>query len=339
MSTATSPPEVDYVLCARKIKGGEFSAEPGKVRYLKVPRGAEASSPDHETKVDEWMANVADAADGRADGQISESGDVVIFVHGYNNDSKIILQRHRQLQQDLTAEGWRGIVVTFEWPSGNSTLNYLEDRWDASEVSLLLVTDGIELLAKRQKAGCQTNVHALGHSTGAYVIMDALANAEKSGKLHKSTWRLGQVAFIAGDVSRASLAADSAWAAPMYSRIMRLTNYSNPYDSVLGVSNAKRLGVAPRAGRVGLPTPPHPKSVDVDCGPYFNTLDPEKQKFYGTFNHSWHIGNLVFARDLAMTLEGRIDRNAIPTRALQEGRLVLQDKPRPRFESGWHLKG
>ncbi|HWP24376.1 MAG TPA: hypothetical protein VNM15_09405, partial [Candidatus Binatia bacterium] len=46
-------------------------------------------------------------------------------------------------------------------------------------------------------------------------------------------------------------------AAPMFRRIMRLTNYQNPYDYVLAASNAKRLGVAPRAGRVGLAANAH----------------------------------------------------------------------------------
>ena len=116
---------------------------------------------------------------------------------------------------------------------------------------------------------------------------------------------------------------------------MRLTNYSNPNDKVLAISNAKRLGVAPRAGRVGLPENPHPKAINVDCGQYFSTLDPDASTFTGTFNHSWHIGNRVFARDLAMVIEGGIDRRAIPTRELQYGKLILRDSPRPLFETKW----
>jgi len=46
-----------------------------------------------------------------------------------------------------TAEGWEGIVASFDWPSANSTLNYIEDRSDASKVALMLVNRGITLLA------------------------------------------------------------------------------------------------------------------------------------------------------------------------------------------------
>jgi hypothetical protein len=118
---------------------------------------------------------------------------------------------------------------------------------------------------------------------------------------------------------------------------MRLTNYQNPFDHVLAASNAKRLGVAPRVGRVGLPSNAHPKTINVDCGEYFQTVNPNTSTFFGTFAHSWHIGNRVFARDLAMTMEGRIDRNALPTRRLVESQLVLQDKPHPQHYTEWSM--
>ena len=326
-----------YVISARSVKRGEFEAEPGKIRYLKVPE-KDPPKPSHEMAAKEWIEEVRDVADGKADKHVAEGGDVLVFVHGYNNDAQVIRDRQLRLGRDLAAEEWRGVVVSFDWPSANSTLNYLEDRADAAEVAQELVARGIRPLAEGQANGCQTNIHLVGHSTGAYVIMEAFAQAEKDGKLFKLDWRIAQVAFIGGDVASASLAADSEWAAPMFRRIMRLTIYQNPYDYVLATSNAKRLGVAPRAGRVGLPSNAHSKTANVDCGEYFSKLDPKKQMFFGTFAHSWHIGNRVFARDLAMTIEGRIDRNAIPTRRPEGGLLVLQDKPRPEHYDNWCLE-
>ena len=326
-----------YTISARKVRKTEFKPEPGPIRYLKSP-GNEVPKPAHELSVSTWMQEVRDLADGRADGALADGGDVLIFVHGYNNDAKVIRDRQLQLAKDLTAEQWRGVVISFDWPSNDSTLNYLEDRKDAAKVAQELVNSGIRPLAANQLVGCQTNIHLLGHSTGAYVIMEAFAESEKDGSLFKNDWRIAQAAFIGGDVGSGSLAADSEWAAPMFKRIMRLTNYQNPFDHVLAASNAKRLGVAPRAGRVGLPEKPHPKSTNVDCGEYFSTLDPKKQTFFGTFAHSWHIGNRVFARDLALTLEGRIDRNAIPTRKKVGAGLVLHDKPRPAHYDNWALE-
>jgi pimeloyl-ACP methyl ester carboxylesterase len=331
---------VDYVVCTRSVRQNAFTPEPGATRFLRIPPSASIASPKHmavnDADVDAWFSEVRGLADGDENPySVSPTGDVLVFIHGYNNDLDIILKRQRRLAADLRAEGWRGVVIGFDWPSADSTLNYLEDRADAAAVAEAMVRDCIARLAVGQEQGCQTNLHLIGHSTGAFVIMEAFSAAQKRGRLFRSPWRVGQVAFIGGDVSSASLSKTDQWAAPMYSRIMRLTNYSNPFDKVLGVSNAKRLGVAPRAGRVGLPEDAHPKAVDVDCGPYFATLDPGKCDFYGTFNHSWHIGNRVFARDLAMTLEGGIDRKAIPTRNFREGRLRLQDAPRPRHQKAW----
>jgi esterase/lipase superfamily enzyme len=335
----------DYVISARRIAQTDFTAEPGPVRYLRVPSDAPAARPSHATTGAGDLAGWIDEVIGLADGDenphsISLRGDVLVFVHGYNNDPRTILWRQRRLRADLAAEGWRGTVIGFDWPCAVSTLNYLEDRWDAAAVALELVRGCVTRLAKAQRRGCVTNVHLLGHSTGAYVIMEAFAQAEKDGALFKSPWRVGQVAFIGGDVAASSLAGGDAWSAPMFRRIMRLTNYSSPYDSALAVSNAKRLGTAPRVGRVGAPADPEAKVVDVDCGPHFVALDPAQAVFAegANFTHSWHVGDRVFARDLAMTLEGAIDRRAIPTRRLAQGRLVLCDQPRPTFMDAWNIR-
>jgi hypothetical protein len=96
--------------------------------------------------------------------------------------------------------------------------------------------------------------------------------------------------------------------------------------------------VAPRAGRVGLPPVVDRKAVNVVCGEYFLALDPAQSTYFGDWTHSWYIGNRVFARDLAMTLEGAIDRSAIPTRKLEAGQLVLRDAPRPAHMAAWDIK-
>ena len=44
------------------------------------------------------------------------------------------------------------------------------------------------------------------------------------------------------------------------------------FDWLLKVSNAKRLGLRPRAGRVGVPDDVHPAIVNVDCSDYFMQL-------------------------------------------------------------------
>lgn len=332
-----------FILCTRDIdRSGRFVAEPGASTYLRVAQAARTYAPSDSLSKERWTKAVIAAADGEEDEITGSTGDILFFVHGYNNDIATVLWRTRTLQRTLGAQGWRGLVVGFDWPSDNSTLNYLEDRYDASQVAQRLIDDALQLLVDAQFPAapdappCTINVHLLGHSTGAYVIMEAFANAAKKGELFKKSWRIGQVAFIGGDVSSASLSATSDWAAPMIDRIFRLTNYSNGFDKVLGVSNMKRLGTSPRVGRVGTPADAPRKVVNVDCSDYFRAKDPATSEFTGTFNHSWHIGDMTFALDLALTLESAIDRAVIPTRRSENGKLVLAaGQSRPEFQAGW----
>jgi pimeloyl-ACP methyl ester carboxylesterase len=332
-----------YVISARKIRNGAFVAEPGPVVFLRVPDDAQTLLPEHAVKGHAaglaWSREVQGLADGDGNpNSISPAGDILVIVHGYNNDPPAVLWAHKQMEANLRAEGWRGLIISFDWPSNNQVLNYLEDRSDGAAVALALVQTCIKLIKDGQEAGCETNIHVVGHSTGAYVIMEAFVQAEKDGNLFKSSWRLGQVAFMAGDVASSSIAANSDWSGPMFRRIMRLTNYSNPFDAVLAVSNAKRLGTAPRAGRVGLPADHDAKAVNVNCGKYFSGFNPPGDHGIA-WTHSWYFGSRVLARDLAMTLEGAIDRNAIPTREPDgAGNLVLQDKPRPALMESWAIK-
>ena len=331
-----------YLICTRDVYKGKFGEEPGDTTFLRVPGSARQYDPSHAVARNRWTKLVIASADGVEDEITGATGDILFFVHGYNNDIPTVLWRTRILQQTLTAQGWRGLVVGYDWPSGNDTLNYLEDREDAQHVAVTLVDEALEILVGAQfpedasQPPCTINVHLLGHSTGAYVIMEAFSQAATKGKFFKKPWRIAQVAFIGGDVSSASLSEKSDWAKPMYDRIFRLTNYSNRFDKVLSASNMKRLGTSPRAGRIGLSADAPRKAVNVDCSEHFSGKDPQQSVFTGTFNHSWHIGDPDFALDLAMTLEGGIDRDALPTRRKESGGLILlTGRERPEFQEQW----
>ncbi len=321
----------NYFLCACAIKNQQFIAEPGPTKYLKVPAGT-VPAPEHAIAKGKWVKELREAAvwgiDSRRENH--DRGDVLVFVHGYNNDANIIRQRTEQLKGDLAAAGYKGAVMTYWWPSDNKVLNYVEDRHDAKRSAMQLVTDGIKVLAERQTPDCTINIHLLGHSTGAYVIREAFDDADDTA-IANSSWSVSQVVFIAGDVSAGSMSGGEASTQSLYRHCYRLTNYTNRYDNVLKLSNAKRIGMAPRVGRVGLPVDAPEKAVDVDCSEYFALLesDPavaqrDQRVRIGDFAHSWHIGNVVFTRDLFETLRGDLERTVIPTRRVgARGQLSL----------------
>jgi pimeloyl-ACP methyl ester carboxylesterase len=313
----------DFVICARSVRGGRFTSEPGSTQFLRVPP-KDLPSPDQKVKPGDWIKAVIDEATltPAADGDPAR-GDLLVFIHGYNNTQDVVMERHRMLREGLERLGFQGAVATFDWPSADSALNYLEDRSDAKATALRLVDDCIARFAAAQQPDCRINVHLLAHSTGAYVVREAFDDADDRPGIAARNWMVSQIAFIGGDVSSGSMSEGNAATESLMRHCIRLTNYSNPFDSVLKLSNVKRLGAAPRVGRVGLPGDAPPQCVDVDCGPYFSTLDEKKADFVGTFCHSWHIGDPLFTQDLLSTLQGDLDRNVIPTRKREDGKLTL----------------
>ncbi len=318
----------DLVVCARRVKratGGQpaqFEPEPGPTRYLFVPPG-EVPAPGQQVTGARWFSEaMVQATANSADGN---SGNIVVFVHGYNNDFKDVMWRHRRLRADLDTAGFNGTVATFGWPCDTSALGYLEDRSDARTVALQLVTGVIRRFAHFQRPECQVNVHMLCHSTGAFLLREAFDDADDRAAIAAHNWTVSQVAYIGADVSSHSMRAGSSATSSLFRHAVRITNYMNPFDSILKLSNVKRVGIRPRVGRVGLPDDAPDHCVDVDCGDYFQTLNEDTATHTGTFNHSWHIGDPVFAKDLCETLHGDTDRRRIKTRQVGgDGRLHLQ---------------
>lgn len=314
----------DFVLSVRDVnQRQEFVNEPGRARFLAVP-GNRIPQPSHEIPAAEWVARVTQAASYAIDPRTNQPlGDLLIFIHGYNNSTAAAVRRLRQLKQSLQAVGYQGAVASFDWPSDTAAITYLEDRADAKQSALLLVSEGITRLAQAQQADCQINVHLLAYSMGAFVVREAFDDADDRRRIAAINWTVSQLCLVAADISSASLSADNAKSASLYRHALRVTNYYNPYDPILRLSNVKRVGVAPRAGRVGLPLAAPAKAVDVDCGPYFRTLADVRNGYANEGAHSFYIDNRLFAQDLLYTLRGEIAARHIPTRVLQEGRLAL----------------
>lgn len=139
------------MICVRSVENEQFTADVGQLLYLAIPDDCDAPSPAHAVLSDEWYNVVRHAAVWHNEYQ-ERRGDILFIVHGYNNNAAEVLKRHRRLKQDLATQGFRGIVVSFDWPSGSSVLGYVQDRIFAKKQhssSLLvgsLFFQGIKLL-------------------------------------------------------------------------------------------------------------------------------------------------------------------------------------------------
>ena len=138
-------------------------------------------------------------------------------------------------------------------------------------VSLRMVSRYLAFAQRNQDdEQCDIDVHLLGHSTGAYVIREAFYEASQSRPISRINWNVSQVAFIGGDIARSSMSANNGKSKALFEHAVRITNYQNPFDSALKMSNVKRLGLSPRIGRVGLSNDAPDVAVNVNVGQHWN---------------------------------------------------------------------
>jgi hypothetical protein len=317
---------MDYIFTVRRQSGGAFQPEPGANHFLKVPEGVTTPTPAHKITKAAWVNEVIKAArHGPQDD--APIGDILIYIHGFNTPMEVMLERQRLTRAGLESEGFEGVVIAFDWPSDDSALNYLEDRTDAKLTALRLVDEGIASFAALQRPDCRINLHVLAHSMGAYVLREAFDDADDRPGVAAHSWSVSQLMMVSGDVSSSSMDAGASKSSSLYRHCVRFTNYFNPLDEVLSLSNIKRIGVSPRVGRVGMSDNIPPKAVDINCGNYYAA---HMGDFAGLPNpsHIWYFYDQRFFRDVYYTIRGDIDRYEIPGRARGDrGNLVLMDWP------------
>ena len=300
---------MDYVFSVRNVTGGAFGTRVGASSWLEVPGTARVPTPEHRIARAAWLDRVQ-----KAPGGAETAGDLVVYVHGYNTGQERMLERLRKLRDGLAPHGFAGRVVAFDWPSADVALSYLPDRRDARAASTRLVDELISVFAARQRPDCPLNVHLLVHSMGAFVLREAFDDADDRPAVAGHSWSVSQVMLVAADVSSVSLGLGNAKSSSLYRHCVRLTNYFNPLDEVLSLSNVKRIGVAPRAGRVGLPAARPDKAVDVYCGSYYRDHQA-RLGAGGAASHAWYFDDPRFMEDVALTVAGALDRAEFPTRA------------------------
>jgi pimeloyl-ACP methyl ester carboxylesterase len=297
------------MITLRKASGADGV---GPARYLTFD---DAAGPEQSLPAPRWQAQIMAAfppAPADPASRPARSGDILFLVHGFNVSHQAAKAFHVECAAALASAGWVGQLVSYDWPSDGLVFAYLPDRANARAAASALVSAGIALLEKAQKASCTLNVHVLCHSMGGFVVQQAFTWAYQDVP---PDWKVGQLMFVAADVDHTVFSADNFSAQMFVRHTGRLTAYCNRYDTALMVSNAKRLDLAPRMGRVGLPPDAPAMMCEVDCSDLFETAYPGViDELSPATTHAFYFARPEFWRDAVLTLAGGMDRGVIPTR-------------------------
>ena len=302
-----------YIVTVRQTSNEQFNNKMGSIRYLIVPDN-EVPTPTHEVALKVWVKAILD--------ENSSTSDVLFFVHGFNVELGAMDLEHRHVKGGL-GQLINCTLVSFDWPSAGETYAYLPDLDTAKRTAILLVNAGIRPLLAAQTEKCKVAIHVLCHSMGAYVVREAFDHAD-DGIITGSDWAINQLAIIAGDVEAEDFVDGNKETESLLGHVYRLTNYFNRADEVLQISNAKRFGVKPRVGRIGLPENAPSHTVNVDCTARFRNLDQGGFNFISEakLSHSWYLQDSNFYADLAETIKGAVDRTLIAGRGKTDGKTL-----------------
>ena len=102
-----------------------------------------------------------------------ESREVVVFVHGYNNNFASGLFRIAQMAHDYNTPG---LTAHFAWPSAGNPFGYVFDRESA-----LFSRDALERFLRDLAQAGARRILLVGHSLGGYVTMETLRQIRISG--------------------------------------------------------------------------------------------------------------------------------------------------------------
>ena len=166
-------------------------------------------------------------------------GDIIIFIHGFNNNIEDAVLRTAQISYDLeTISNKQFIPMTYSWPSKNKIGEYLTD-YEAAEWSVPHLK---EFLLDVYANSNGRNINVIVHSMGNQVFAKALSELFQE----KKDIKLNQVILAAPDID-AKIFMDNIVPA-IENSTNRTTVYMSNEDKAIFVSEKIRL-TEPRLGR------------------------------------------------------------------------------------------
>jgi esterase/lipase superfamily enzyme len=110
----------------------------------------------------------------RVEARLPASGEVFVFVHGYNTNHEDAIFRLAQMAHDA---GLQPVPIAFTWPSRGSIRDYVTDR----ESSMAARNRLEELLVLLSRSPRIRGINLFAHSMGGMLTVETLAQAKLRG--------------------------------------------------------------------------------------------------------------------------------------------------------------
>lgn len=257
---------------------------PGETNEVQV---AEQADPDAF-----WERLTAAAAE-------TETGAVVVFVHGYNYGFGRTCRMAGELQRDLAG---KATVMMFSWPSNAGPADYVMDQTDV-EWSAPFLADFLAQLGGRIGTA---NTKLLAHSLGSRGAVFAL---QRLGADLSERPLIGELVLLAPDFDSQTFVDRLPQLALLAGRI---TLYASSKDTLLKVS--RQLSGYPRLGEAG-------EFLTIADG--METIDVSGSGRYQILGHEYFYYHPLVKADLvALLTTGRraAERSGLRVRTRNGGR-------------------
>jgi len=263
-----------------------------QTNYLEMSQHGQTLAPPKKLEATEWAKRVHMSASNNS---------VLIVVHGFNVLQHTFTKEVANVRRRLTAKGFKGAVVGYDWPADGGIFNYWSDWNDAQETAKHLVIDGIGTLIRSKP---NTKIHILAHSMGCYVISKAILEAWNDPKHRHLTRSIDQVVMTAADVEL-KLAEPDDWVGQMAKLgCNRMTSYISDRDLALSFSESQGHPGTLRLGRNRPTFPASSDFVSVDCSTYYTNTISRLSNL--RLSHNWYYREPNFYADALEALNGRM---------------------------------
>jgi esterase/lipase superfamily enzyme len=210
--------------------------------------------------------------------------EVVVFVHGYNNNFQESLFRMAQ----LVADGGSDVSpILFAWPSEGTVTGYVADK-EAVTYSRDSLAHVLTLVAEMRGVG---EIGLVGHSMGAWLTVEALRQLRLSGK-DRVIEHLHHVALAAPDID-----------VNVFRSQMAIIGRLNPPMKLLVSKDDQALSISARLadspGRVGNLDVSDPAVEALAAAQNVQIIDVSNIPTTGYMNHDRFIGYSTMLHEIA----------------------------------------